>query len=107
YYILDLAPGRSLIEYLVDHGIQTFVLSWRNPTPAERDWRLETYLRAMLEAIHAVRDISGSPDLNVAGTCSGGITTAMLLSHLAAAGERLVNALTLHVTILDTGGESQ
>ena len=107
FYILDLAPGRSLVEYLVQQGIQTFVLSWRNPTPAERDWGLETYLRSMLEATDAMRDISGSPDLNIVGTCSGGITTALLLGHLAAGADRQVNAATLMVTVLDTAAESQ
>ena len=32
YYILDLAPGRSMVEYLVASGQQVFVISWRNPT---------------------------------------------------------------------------
>src|SRR6266496_3679697 len=31
YYILDLAPGRSLVEYLVQNGIQPFMIVWRNP----------------------------------------------------------------------------
>ncbi len=83
FYVLDLAPGRSLVEYLVQQGIQTFVLSWRNPTPADREWGLEMYLRSMLEATAALREITGSPDLNILGTCSGGITTALLLGHLA------------------------
>jgi polyhydroxyalkanoate synthase subunit PhaC len=107
FYVLDLAPGRSLIEYLVQQGIQTFVLSWRNPTPAERDWGLETYLRSMLEAIDAIREITGSPEVNILGTCSGGITTALLLGHLAALDDRRVHAATLLVTVLDTTAESQ
>ncbi len=107
FYILDLAPGRSLVEYLVQQGIQTFVLSWRNPTPAERDWGLETYLRSMLEATEAIREIAASADLNIFGTCSGGITTALLLGHLAARADRQVSAATLMVTVLDTSAESQ
>jgi polyhydroxyalkanoate synthase subunit PhaC len=31
FYIIDLAPGRSLVEYLVGQGHQVFVVSWRNP----------------------------------------------------------------------------
>jgi polyhydroxyalkanoate synthase len=38
YYIVDLAPGRSLVEYLVDSGLQVFVISWRNPDARHRDW---------------------------------------------------------------------
>ena len=32
FYVMDLAPGRSLIEYLVGQGMQVFVVSWRNPS---------------------------------------------------------------------------
>ena len=31
YYVWDLAPGRSLIEFLVQQGFQVFVVSWFNP----------------------------------------------------------------------------
>src|ERR1035441_3894312 len=31
YYITDIAPGRSMIEYFVSQGYQVFAISWRNP----------------------------------------------------------------------------
>ncbi len=31
YYIMDLAPGRSFVEWAVQHGHQTFMISYRNP----------------------------------------------------------------------------
>ena len=37
YYISDLGLGR-LIEYAANPGFTVFVVSWRNPTPAQRDW---------------------------------------------------------------------
>jgi polyhydroxyalkanoate synthase subunit PhaC len=107
FYILDLAPGRSVMEYLVNGGVQTFMVSWRNPTPAQRDWDLETYLRALLEATDAVRDITGGADINLTGVCAGGITTSLLLGHLAASRDHRVHAASLLVTALDTGAESQ
>ena len=50
FYITDLAPGRSMIEYLVGQGHQVFVMSWRNPDRRHRDWNLNTYGGAVLEA---------------------------------------------------------
>jgi poly[(R)-3-hydroxyalkanoate] polymerase subunit PhaC len=107
FYVLDLAPGKSLIEYAVRQGIPTFSLSWRNPTPDQRDWGLDTYMRALLEAIHVVRDITMSDDINVLGACSGGMTLTALLGYLSARGDRRINAATLLVTVLDTSVASQ
>src|SRR6267154_4631956 len=37
FYIFDLSPGRSIVEYLLESEFQVFVVSWRNPTPAQRN----------------------------------------------------------------------
>ncbi len=101
FYILDLAPGRSLVEHAVSHGHQVFMISWRNPSSEQRDWGLDDYVTAVVEAMDAVLEITGSPDLNVLGVCAGGMTTAAVLGHLAAIGDRRVNAATFLVTVLD------
>ena len=72
YYILDLAPGRSLVEYLVDSGQQVFVVSWRNPDARHRDWDADTYGQAILEALEATRRICRVAS-SALGLCSGGI----------------------------------
>jgi polyhydroxyalkanoate synthase len=107
FYIFDLAPGRSLIEYLTKSGFQVFVVSWRNPSAAERDWSTDTYVGALLAAIDAMRDITGSADVNLAGACSGAVTLAALLGHLAAKGDRRVHAATMMVVLLYRNEESQ
>jgi polyhydroxyalkanoate synthase subunit PhaC len=106
FYLLDLAPGKSLIEYAVMNGMQVFVISWRNPTPSQREWGLETYLTAILDAIDATCEVTDSPDVNALAACAGGITTMALLGHLAAKGDRRVNAVSLLVALLDTQAES-
>ena len=106
YYISDLAPGRSFVEHAVAAGIPYFAVSWRNPTPAQRDWDLAAYVSACKEAIEVACDISATNDANVAGMCAGGITLACLLGHLAATGESLVNSATFMVAGLDIAGES-
>lgn len=101
FYILDLAPGRSLFEHLVSTGQQVFAISWRNPEPEHRDWNLDTYCAAILEATDAALEITGSKDLNMLGVCAGGITQAALLGHLAAIEDDRVRSASFLVTIID------
>jgi polyhydroxyalkanoate synthase len=102
FYMVDLAPGRSFAEYAVEHGVQLFCMSWRNPTAAQRDWNMETYLTAAKQAIAAAREITGADQVNMLAACAGGFTLATLLAHLEATGERNVASATLLVTVLDT-----
>ena len=106
YYIMDLAPKRSLTEYAVSRGIQFFSISWRNPGPELRERGLAEYITAIREMIGVVSNITGSPDINLLGVCAGGITSSVLLGHLAATREPLVNAATLLVTMLDSSEPS-
>jgi polyhydroxyalkanoate synthase len=106
YYVMDLAPKRSLTEYAVAHGLQFFTVSWRNPGPDDRDMGLDDYVNACKEASAIVSEITGSPDLNLMGICAGGITSSLLLGHLAKLGDRRVNAATLVVTMLDSSEPS-
>ena len=102
YYIVDLAPGRSMAGFLVGQGHQVFVVSWRNPDARHRDWGLDTYGGAIVAALGAVREIGGAAKASVLALCSGGIATAMVAAHLSVAG-RLgeLASLALGVAVLD------
>ncbi|WP_448678818.1 class II poly(R)-hydroxyalkanoic acid synthase [Pseudomonas nicosulfuronedens] len=101
FYVFDLSPEKSLARFCLRNQVQTFIVSWRNPTKAQREWGLTTYIEALKEAIDAVLAITGAKDLNMLGACSGGITTVTLLGHYAALGEKKVNAFTQMVSVLD------
>lgn len=101
FYVFDLSPEKSLARFCLRNGLQTFIVSWRNPTKAHREWGLSTYIEALKEAIDVVCAITGSPDVNTLGACSGGITTAALLGHYAANGVNKINAVTQMVSVLD------
>jgi len=101
YYILDLAPGRSFVEYAVGRGIPVFVTSWRNPTTAQAHWDLDTYARALLDAMDAVREISGSEQIGTVGLCAGGQLLAATLAQLAATGDDRVAYACFGVSQLD------
>jgi len=102
FYVLDIAPGRSMVEYFLRQGQQVFAISWRNPTAKQRDWGFDAYGRAIVDALDVVEKISHSKHTHVQASCSGGILAAMTASHLQATGhgDRLAS-LTLMVTVLD------
>ncbi len=101
YYALDLAPGRSMYEHLLKQGFQVFGMSWRNPTAEQRDWDMNTYARQVLDCIDVVREVSGSPDVNLMGGCLGGMTVAIVAALLTARADNRVNSVTMGVTLLD------
>src|SRR5215471_10553393 len=102
YYATDLSPDKSLVRFLLDGGIQTFAVSWRNPTVEHRDWGLDTYIAALDKAVDAVRDITRTDDISMMGSCSGGITSVAYLAVHGAAKEQKIRNLVLAVCMLDT-----
>jgi len=103
FYFLDLRPGRSFVEYAARRGLQMFLLSWRNPTAEQGSWDLDTYAERVLAAIDTVREVTGSPDVNLMGFCAGGIIATTLLNHLAAMSDDRVHSVSYAVTLLDFG----
>jgi polyhydroxyalkanoate synthase len=102
FYIMDIAPGRSMIEYFVRQGVQVFAISWRNPTVENRSWGFDAYGQAILNALEAVEKISQTDRTHLQASCSGGILAAMTAAHLNAIGEgHRLAGLTLMVTVLD------
>jgi polyhydroxyalkanoate synthase len=102
FYITDLAPGRSMVEYLVGQGHHVFVISWRNPDRRHRDWNLDTYGGGVLAAVDAACAIAEAPRASICALCSGGIVSSMVAAHLNETGraDRLAS-LCLGVTVLD------
>ncbi|WP_170755787.1 PHA/PHB synthase family protein [Ruegeria lacuscaerulensis] len=104
YYVWDLSPERSLVEFLVQQGFTVFIVSWRNPGSEDADYGLDDYVRSLDDASEIVTKITNSPKVHIAGACSGGITMSMLLSYWAAKGIDRAASATFLVTILDTDG---
>jgi polyhydroxyalkanoate synthase len=102
YYVLDLAPGRSVVEYLLQQGHQVFMVSWRNPDREQGHFDFDTYAEATIDAGRAAAEIAGHSAVKLMAACSGGIITAGALGHLAAQG-RLgpVSSLTLMVCAIE------
>jgi len=70
-YVLDLAPGRSMLRWLATQGARPLLLDWGWPEVAERRFTLsDTITERLIPAIEAV----GEPVI-LAGYCMGGLLT--------------------------------
>jgi polyhydroxyalkanoate synthase len=102
YYIMDLAPGRSLVQWAVDHGHTVFMISYRNPDERMRNVQMDDYLiSGPIAALEVVRNITGAETVNLLGLCLGGTLTMATLAYLDAVGLELINSATFLNTLID------
>src|SRR5690606_7657993 len=106
YYILDLQQHNSLVAYLLEQGIQVFMVSWRNPLVSDTDdihratW--DDYLQeGVLTALRIGVEVSGQPQVNALGFCVGGTMLATALAAARQQGMEPVSSLTLLTSFLD------
>jgi len=73
-FIFDLAPGQSLVEFLLARGHDVYVMDWDAPRPEERSLGLEDYtLDFIPDCIARVREDSGEDEVTLVGYCMGGV----------------------------------
>ncbi len=102
YYIMDLAPQKSLIEWAVQQGHTCFTISYRNPDGSMRDISFEDYLRqGPLDALRVVREITGQEKVNTVNVCLGGTLSAIAMAHGAATGDQPIHTATFLNTLTD------
>jgi len=102
YYILDLRPGNSMVQWLVDQGHTVFMISWVNPDASLADKGFEDYMcEGPLAALDAIEAATGEREINVMGYCLGGILLAATMAWLAAKGDQRVKSATYLTTMVD------
>lgn len=102
YYILDLRPGKSLVEYLTQNGFTVFMISWKNPTAEDSQLRLQDYRRlGVMEAIEAVRTIVPGAPIHGVGYCLGGTLLAIAAAALARSRQNPFNTLSFFAAQVD------
>ena len=102
YYIMDLAPERSFIEWAVQHGRTVFAISYRNPTAEMAGTTMDDYLvSGPQQALDVITAITGASKIDIVGLCLGGALTAITAAYLIQTGDDRVGAITLLNTMLD------
>lgn len=108
FYVLDLQPDNSVVQYLLSQGFSVFMVSWRNPLEGDEDgiqkatW--DDYLeQGVLQAIAVTQAVSGQAKINALGFCVGGTMLATALAIAAARGQESVASVTLLTSMIDFG----
>ncbi|HJK93032.1 MAG TPA: alpha/beta fold hydrolase [Polyangiaceae bacterium LLY-WYZ-15_(1-7)] len=89
WYVLDLMPGKSFIEWLVDQGHDVYCIDWGNPGREDRYLRFDDIVgRYLGRALRRTCEASGVEKAHVLGYCMGGTLAAI---HAAAHPERVAS----------------
>ena len=87
FYILDLNPKKSFIQWAVNQGLTVFVVSWKSADESLAGTRVDDYVLAQAEAIEVVRDLLEVEAVHTIGYCVAGTMLAATLALLDARGE--------------------
>jgi poly[(R)-3-hydroxyalkanoate] polymerase subunit PhaC len=76
-YILDLKPGKSVVEVLLKKGIDIYMIDWGIPGDEDKNLNLDHYInRYIKKVVQRVKTISGSDKVSLMGYCMGGTMSA-------------------------------
>jgi len=101
-YILDLQPGRSVVEQYLERGFEVYLIDWGVPADADHVLTLEHYVCGFIKrAATFVMDRHLQQRLHLLGYCMGGT----MASLLAALRPELFRTLTLLAAPIEFAGE--
>ncbi len=101
YYILDLSPHNSLVNYLVGQGFTVFMISWRNPDADDRDLGMDDYLDAVGEALDIIGNAVPDKPVHGVGYCLGGTLLSVKAAQMARDHDNRLKTLSLLTTQVD------
>ena len=91
HYVLDLRPGRSFVEFLVEHGHDVFMVDWGTPGDEDRYLEWDDIVDGYLgRAIRIAGRHSAHGNVHLLGYCLGGTLAAV---HAAARPERVASLM--------------
>ncbi len=78
YYIVDLAPGQSFVEYLVEQGFDVYLIDWGLPRREHKDFRFDDYVNNFLpDCLEKVAEDCDEEEVSLIGYCLGGVIASL------------------------------
>ena len=102
YYILDLSPHNSMVNYLASKGKTVFIMSWKNPGSDDRNIGMDEYLHeGVLAALDAVSKIVPGNKVHAVGYCLGGTLLSIAAAYMAREGDDRLRTMSLFAAQID------
>ncbi|MGB8425364.1 MAG: class III poly(R)-hydroxyalkanoic acid synthase subunit PhaC [Desulfobacterales bacterium] len=80
--MLDLQPGRSVVQSFLQQGIDLYMVDWGYPTRKDRYLTIDDHVNGYMDnIIDFIRNKHGLPKINLMGICMGG-TFSVIYSAL-------------------------
>ena len=71
--MLDLQPGRSVVETFLDSGIDLYMIEWGYPTRKDRFLGFDDHINGYMDnVVNFIRERHGVAKINLMGICMGG-----------------------------------
>ncbi|HKY69719.1 MAG TPA: class I poly(R)-hydroxyalkanoic acid synthase [Gammaproteobacteria bacterium] len=102
FYILDLSPENSFVNWIVSQGFTVFLISWVNPTSKLRDKSFENYMLEGPEtALSVIEEATGEKSISALGFCLGGTLLASWLAYRQVKGKARIKNATFLTSLID------
>lgn len=72
-YMADLQDGRSMIQGLLDEGLDVYLIDWGYPQSVDKYLTLDDYINGYIDrCVDFIREASKQAKINLLGICQGG-----------------------------------
>jgi polyhydroxyalkanoate synthase len=109
-HVLDLRPGHSFVEYIIQRGYDVYLLDWGVPGPEDKDLKYDDYtLEYLPRVIRKLKSVTGAEQFSMLGWCLGALISTMYAALRANDGLKNLILLTAPLDFTDktAGGFSK
>ncbi len=93
--MLDLQPGRSVVQTFLDHGLEVYMIDWGYPTRKDAFLGFDDHINGYMDnVVDFIRDRHNLPKIHLMGICMGGTFCVIYSSQHPEKVKNLVTTVT-------------